>query len=125
MKVAISTDGEFVSTHFGRCPKYTILDIENNKVVSREIIENPGHHPGFLPQFLKEKGVNCVIAGGMGQRAKELFNEAQIDTILGVEGKIQYVIDNILKGTLKGKESLCKPESGKGYGVNKSVCDHK
>ncbi len=125
MKVAISTDGEFVSAHFGRCPKYTILDIENNKVVSREIIENPGHHPGFLPQFLKEKGVNCVIAGGMGQRAKELFNEAQIDTILGVEGKIQYVIDNILKGTLKGKESLCKPESGKGYGVNKSVCDHK
>ena len=125
MKVTISTDGEFVSPHFGRCPEYTILDIENNKVVKKEIIENPGHHPGFLPQFLKEKGVNCIIAGGMGQRAKELFNQAQIDTILGVEGKIQDLIDNILKGTLEGKESLCKPESGKGYGIDKSVCDHK
>ena len=33
MKIAISTDGDFVSAHFGRCPEYTILDIENGKVI--------------------------------------------------------------------------------------------
>ncbi|MGB2705850.1 MAG: NifB/NifX family molybdenum-iron cluster-binding protein, partial [Candidatus Omnitrophota bacterium] len=38
MKIAISTDGEFVSPHFGRCPDFTILDIENGKLVKKEIV---------------------------------------------------------------------------------------
>ena len=125
MKIAISTDGDFVSAHFGRCPEFTILDIENGKVIKREVIENPGHHPGFLPKFLNERGVNCIIAGGMGMRAKELFSEAKIDSIVGVEGKVQDTIDKLLAGTLVGGEDLCKPESGKGYGIDKSECDHK
>jgi len=28
------------------------------------------------------------------------------------------------KGTLKGGESLCSPGAGKGYGVEKTECDH-
>jgi predicted Fe-Mo cluster-binding NifX family protein len=124
MKIAISTDGDFVSAHFGRCPEYTILDIENGKLIRKEVVENPGHHPGFLPQFLKERGVNCIIAGGMGMRAKELFSEAKIDTILGVEGKVQDAIDKLLAGTLEGGESSCTEGAGKGYGIDKSECDH-
>ena len=57
MKIAISTEGDFVSPHFGRCPSFTILEIEGNKLGKREIIDNPGLYPGFLPEFLKEKGV--------------------------------------------------------------------
>ena len=125
MKIAISTDGDFVSAHFGRCPEYTILDIENGKVIRKEVVENPGHHPGFLPQFLKDRGVNCIVAGGMGMRAKELFSEAKIDTILGVEGKVQDAIDKLIAGTLEGGESICTEGAGKGYGIDKSECDHK
>ncbi len=33
--------------------------------------------------------------------------------------KIDDVIDEILKGTLEGGESLCKPGNGKGYGLDK------
>ena len=69
MKIAISTDGDLVSAHFGRCPSFTIVVFESDKIISKHTIDNPGHHPGFLPQFLKEKGVNAIIAGGMGQRA--------------------------------------------------------
>ena len=124
MKVAISTDGDMVSGHFGRCPEFTLLDIENCKVTKKEVIENPGHEPGFIPQFLGERGVNCIIAGGMGMRAQELFSDAKIEQILGVEGKIQEVIDRLLEGTLEGGESICSPGAGKGYGIDKSVCDH-
>ena len=124
MKVAISTDSDMVSGHFGRCPEFTMLDIENCKVTKREVIENPGHHPGFLPQFLKERGATCIIAGGMGMRAQELFIDAKIEPILGVEGKIEDVIDSLLAGTLKGGESICSPGAGKGYGLDKSECDH-
>ena len=124
MRVAISTDGDFVSAHFGRCPSFTIIDIENSKITSKETVNNPGHQPGFIPQFLHEKGVKCIIAGGMGMRATGFFNELGIQAIVGVSGKIDEIIEQLQKGKLKGGESLCKPGSGKGYGIEKTVCDH-
>jgi predicted Fe-Mo cluster-binding NifX family protein len=125
MKIAISTDGDYVSAHFGRCPSFTIADIQEGKVSSKEIISNPGHHPGFLPQFLHERGVEYIVAGGMGQRAQILFNQNNIKTIMGISGKINEVLNQICNGTLKGGESLCNPGSGKGYGVEKTECDHE
>lgn len=122
MKVAISTDGNFVSAHFGRCPSYTIIEIEGNKLLSKKVIPNPGHQPGFLPQFLKEQGVNFIIAGGMGPRAQDLFNAAGISVVLGVSGSIDDVIKQLLDGTLKGGESLC--DHGEGHGSGKGECDH-
>ena len=124
MKVAISTDGDYVSAHFGRCPSFTIADIKDNKVITKEEIDNPGHHPGYLPKFLYEKGAEYIVAGGMGQRAQILFNENNIKTVMGISGKIDDVLNQICNGTLKGGESLCKPGDGKGYGLDKTECDH-
>ncbi len=124
MRVAISTEGDFVSAHFGRCPSFTIVDIEDGKVTNKKVLENPGHQPGVIPQFLHQRGVKCIVAGGMGMRAQGFFAEAGIQTILGASGKIDVIIKELQKGTLKGGESLCKPGAGKGYGLDKSVCDH-
>jgi predicted Fe-Mo cluster-binding NifX family protein len=124
MKIAISTDGDYVSPHFGRCPGFTIVEMEQGKVLSKEIVNNPGHAPSFLPQFLSERGVNCIIAGGMGRRAEGLFSEQGIEIIVGIEGRIDEVIDKLAKGILISGESLCKPGSGRGYGIEKSECDH-
>jgi len=124
MRIAISTDGDFVSPHFGRCPHFTIVDIEDDKVLKKEVVANPGHMPGAIPQFLHEKGVEAIIAGGMGMRAAGFFDELKIKTIMGIDGKIDKVIDQLLKGTLKGGESLCKPGSGRGYGIEKTECEH-
>jgi predicted Fe-Mo cluster-binding NifX family protein len=124
MRVALSTEGEHVAVHFGRCPAFTIVDIENGSIVSRESIDNPGHQPGFIPQFLQEKGVNCIISGGMGMRAAGMFEELGITALTGVQGTIDEVLNQFIEGTLKQGESLCTPGSGKGYGVEKTECDH-
>ena len=124
MKIAISTDNGYVSSHFGRCPEFTFVEIEDSKMISGETVVNPGHHPGYLPQFLKDKGINCIIAGGMGMRAQELFKEVDIETMLGIEGKIQDIVKEILDGTIKNKGNICKPGLGKGYGIEKTECDH-
>ncbi|MBN2543693.1 NifB/NifX family molybdenum-iron cluster-binding protein [bacterium] len=127
MKIAISTDGSVVSAHFGRCPEYTILNIEGDKLINKEVIENPGHQTGFLPEFLKGKGVGCIIAGGMGWRAQDLFMQSGIKTLLGLSGSIEEVISQLLNGTLKGGESLCQPGAGKDYGIPKAdhIHEHK
>ncbi len=124
MKIAISTEGSSVSPHFGRCPFFTILDLEDGKVIKKEVIANPGHEPGFIPQFLQNMGVECVIAGGAGRRAINLFQESGIQVILGVTGEIDEVIDKLKDGSLEGGESLCKPDSGKGHGKRGKECDH-
>jgi predicted Fe-Mo cluster-binding NifX family protein len=124
MRIAISTDGDNVSAHFGRCPSFTIVDIDNGTIKKKEVIENPGHQPGVIPQFLHKRGVDCIVAGGMGIRAQGFFAEAGIQTVLGASGSINEVIEKLQKGTLESGESLCKPGAGKGYGLDKAVCDH-
>ena len=124
MKIAISTDSGYVSEHFGRCPAFTIAEIEDGKVLKIEEINNPGHQPGFLPAFLAERGVKYIICGGMGNRAQALFTERGIIPIIGVSGKVSAVIEEFVQGRLKGEESSCKPGAGKGYGIEKAECDH-
>jgi predicted Fe-Mo cluster-binding NifX family protein len=121
LRIAIATEGDSVSQHFGRCSSYTIVDIEGNKVVSRKVIYNPGHQPGFLPKFLKEHGAECIIAGGMGARAQSLFAEAGIKTVLGITGRIDDVIKQLLDGTLKGGESLCEHEEARNVNIQKET----
>jgi predicted Fe-Mo cluster-binding NifX family protein len=124
MKIAISTDADFVSAHFGRCPSFTIAEIEEGKVLKIEKINNPGHQPAFLPNFLAERGVKYIICGGMGNRAQILFAEKKITPVIGVTGKIEEVIEKFVQGKLEAGESFCKPGAGKGYGLEKEECDH-
>ncbi|MEW6374513.1 MAG: NifB/NifX family molybdenum-iron cluster-binding protein [Thermodesulfobacteriota bacterium] len=124
MKIAIATDGNLVSPHFGRCPQFILVEIQNGEIVKKEILKNPGHEPGFLPQFLHEHGVECIICGGMGHRAQGLFAEKGIQTLTGIIDEIDNVIERFLKSELKSGESLCRPGAGRDYGKEKSECDH-
>lgn len=112
MKVAISTDQGYVSAHFGRCQSYTIVEIKEGQVLSREEIPNPGHEPGFLPQYLSEKGVSCIIAGGMGPRAQNLFAQKNIEAIIGVQDSVDEVIEKFIKQELEVGDDLCGHKHG-------------
>lgn len=124
MKIAISTDGEFVSAHFGRCPSFTLVDIVDGKTVKKELVPNPGHEPGFIPQFLHQNGAECIVCGGMGGRASGFFSELGIKMIVGIGGRVDDVISKLEEGNLQGGTSLCQPGAGRGYGVEKNECDH-
>jgi predicted Fe-Mo cluster-binding NifX family protein len=107
-KVAISTDGDSVAAHFGRCPAYTLVEIADGSILSRELIANPGHEPGFLPGYLAQRGVTCIVAGGMGPRAQGLFDQQGIETIVGVSGSIEETLQALLRGELESGETLCE-----------------
>lgn len=107
MKIAISTDNNDVSAHFGRCRHYTIFEVDGKEVIGETVIDTPGHQPGTLPPFLKEKGVNVVIAGGMGPRAQNLFRQMNIEPIIGVSGKVDEAIRDYLEDNLISGESTC------------------
>ena len=123
MKVAISTDSREVCPHFGRAPEFTFVSFEDNKVVDKKVLPNPGHTVGSIPQFINEQGASYIITGGMGHRAIGFFQQYGIDVIMGVTGTVDDVIKKIIDGTLEGGESLCAPGKGKGFGVEKIHTD--
>ncbi len=119
MKVAVSTDSGNVAQHFGRCPQFTIAEMENGKVVKKEVIDNPGHSTGFLPRFFQENGIEVLIAGGAGFRAQQFCQQYGIRLVLGVSGSVEETLQRFAKGELEEGESSCLPGSGRGYGVKK------
>jgi len=107
MKIAIATEGSTVAQHFGRCPSYTMVEVEERKIIKKENVANPGHEPGFLPKFLSEMGVDFILSGGMGPKAINLFHQNGVEPIIGVSGNIDEVISDFINGELATGESHC------------------
>lgn len=108
MKIAVASEGKNVTEHFGHCENFNIFDAENNQIINSESIANPGHKPGFLPNFLNDMGVNVIISGGMGAGAIEIFNENGIEVITGAKGDAKDIVEQYLKGELKSTGSVCR-----------------
>ncbi|OCL25160.1 dinitrogenase iron-molybdenum cofactor [Orenia metallireducens] len=107
MKIAIPSQGNTVAGHFGHCPEFTIVEVDNQEVVREERIANPGHKPGFLPKFLHGLEVNVILAGGMGQRAVDLFNQNQIEVVTGASGLVKDVVNSYLANNLELTDNIC------------------
>lgn len=106
-KIAVASDNEMVTGHFGHCENFNIFETENNQIVKSESIPNPGHKPGFLPNFLNDLGINVIISGGMGSGAIEIFNEKGIEVIVGAAGEAKAAAEAYLQGSLKSTGSVC------------------
>jgi len=107
MKIAVASENGMVTEHFGHCESFSIFEGENNQITKSETIPNPGHKPGFLPNFLNDMGVNVIISGGMGGGAIEIFNEKGIEVITGATGHAKVAAEQYLQGSLKSTGSVC------------------
>ena len=107
LKIAVASDNNQVAEHFGHCEKFNIYVADNGQIVKDESVPNPGHKPGFLPVFLHEQGVDVIISGGMGGGAIDLFNENNIEVIVGARGDARTAAEEYLKGELKSTGSVC------------------
>ncbi len=110
MKIVVSSDDNknldsSVSHHFGRCPYFTVVDIEGDDVISVKSVENPyfnSHSVGQVPSFVKELGADVMLAGGMGRRAISIFSDFGIRCSTGADGTVKRAIDNYMTGFLPG-----------------------
>lgn len=114
MRIAIASEGNCVSGHFGHCEGFTIYEVEEGKALKKGFTPNPGHRPGYLPVFLKELDINVIIAGGMGEAAQMLFSERDIDVVVGAEGYCDDVVSRHINGELKSTGSVCREHKHEG-----------
>ncbi len=110
MKIAIPVSGGRLCPHFGHCDAFSIIeaDAAGKTIGGETTIQAPPHEPGLLPRWLHEQGVNLVIAGGMGQRARGLFQEKGIEVVVGAEPEAPSAIVRAwLDGKLATGENIC------------------
>lgn len=115
MKIAISTNGNFVAKHYGKAPEFIIADIIAGKVVESEKFLTKDYTKDDIVDFLSDKQVRRIICNGIGTRATELFDEHGIQVIAGISGKIGSVLESVTNGTIIASgESTCVPGTGTG-----------
>jgi len=113
-RIAVPVTGGKLSAHFGHCEEFVIFspkETSGGTAVEAEavdVLEAPPHQPGLLPAWLNERGVNMVIAGGMGSRAQELFSQAGIEVMVGAASTDpKEIVQSYLDGTLVAGQNVC------------------
>ena len=107
MKIAVSYDNENIFQHFGKTENFKIYTIDNNAIISSEVVDTNGTGHEALAQFLKVKGVSVIICGGIGEGATSALSQADITIISGIEGNCDEAVNAYLKGELESKGGHC------------------
>ncbi|MBN2222496.1 MAG: P-loop NTPase [Vallitaleaceae bacterium] len=107
MKIAVASDQEMVTGHFGHCEGFHIYEVDGDQIIGTHFVPNPGHKPGFLPNFLNDMGVEVIISGGMGGGAIDIFNEKDIEVVIGAQGTALSNVEKYLQGELQSTGSVC------------------
>ena len=110
MRYAVPVSGGRLAEHFGHCEQFALFDVDetSKEITKSALVPSPGHQPGFLPQWLSEQGVSVIIAGGMGSRAVDLFQQNRIHVVIGaMENDPKMAVLNHLQGTLASGQNIC------------------
>lgn len=107
MKIAVTYDNGNVFQHFGKTESFKIYNVEDNTVVSSEVIGSNGTGHGALAGLLAEQGVNVLICGGIGGGAQAALTEAGIELCAGAQGNTDQVVEAYLKGELESSGVNC------------------
>lgn len=92
-----------VAYHFGRCPYYTFVEVEEEKIKDVKVEETPfldSHQMGDVPNYIAQHRANVIFTGGMGPKAQEYFSSLGVKPVIGVYGKVKDVLNSYLKGNI-------------------------
>lgn len=124
MRIAVSADDKkgldsIVGPHFGRCPYFVLVDVEDRRVKEVREVENPfygNHQPGQVPGFIASLGANVMLTGGMGGRAILFFEQYGIEGVTGAYGTVRQSVERYLSGQLRGAVP-CRESQEHGHGL--------
>ena len=108
MRIAVSSaDGRGlegrVSPHFGRCPYFTMVEVNDGVIEQVSVVTNPhyeNHQPGQVPSFVKAQGAAMIVAGGMGRRAIMMFEQLSLGAYTGAQSTVGEAVEAALDGRL-------------------------
>ncbi len=91
-----------VHGHFGSAPYFTVYDTEKDEV--KTVNNTNAHHSHGMCHPIGVLGtgtIDVVVCQGMGGRAVQKLNEANIKAFKAVAGTVAEIIEKYKKGELK------------------------
>ena len=110
MKIAVTYENGQIFQHFGHTEQFKVYEIEDNTIISSEVIDTNGQGHGALAGLLKTLGADVLICGGIGGGAQMALADAGIKLYGGVSGACDAAVEAFLAHNL-------------GYNPNVK-CDH-
>lgn len=107
MKIAVTYDNGKIFQHFGRTESFKVYEVEDNKVVSSEVIGSNGVGHGALAGLLADQSVDVLICGGIGGGAQQALAEAGVELAAGAEGDVDEAVEAYLRGELISTGANC------------------
>ena len=103
MKVAVTYEKETgnVFQHFGKTQYFKIYEIQDDKILSSEVIDNGGNGHHAIPPYLKSLGIDTLILGNRGQGAIEAIAASGLKELPGITGSADEAVALFAKGQLK------------------------
>ena len=107
MKIAVTYENGKVFQHFGKTESFKIYEVEDNQIVSSEVISSNGSGHGALAGLLAELGIDVLICGGIGGGAQAALTDAGIELCAGAQGDTDQAVEAYLKGELVSSGVNC------------------
>ena len=100
MKIAVTYENGQIFQHFGHTAQFKVYTVENNAVVSADVVDTNGSGHGALAGLLETIGADTLICGGIGMGAQLALDNADIELYAGITGDADAAVAKLLAGEL-------------------------
>ena len=107
MRIAVTYDKGEIFQHFGHTEEFKVYEVEDNKVVSSQVVGSEGQGHGALASLLSGKGIDVLICGGIGGGAQAALAERGIELCSGASGSADEAVEAYLRGELQSAGCTC------------------
>ena len=125
MRIAVTYENGEVFQHFGRTENFKIYEVENNKIVSSQVMGSNGIGHGALAGLLSGNQIDVLICGGIGGGAQVALANAGITLCSGASGDTDKAVEAYLRGELTSAGATCSHHSHEeGHACGNHGCGH-
>jgi len=114
MRIAVTYDNGEIFQHFGHTETFKIYEVEDQQVISSEIIGSNGSGHGALAGLLDQNAIDVLICGGIGGGAQQALAERGIELVSGAAGSADEAVEAYLNGDLVSAGVNCN-HHGEGH----------
>ena len=117
MRIAAAYEPESgtIFQHFGRTEFFKLYEVEDNQIVSSQVISSNSTGHGALAGLLAGQQVDVLICGGIGGGAQSALEEAGISLCSGAQGDADQAAAAYLNGELVSTGVNCNHHHGEGH----------
>lgn len=107
--IAVPTRDGHVDDHFGHCGYYSLFTVVAGRIMHREILPSPEGCgcKSNIASVLQAKGVGVMLAGSMGEGAKQVLTKHHIRVIRGCSGAVESLVAAYLHGEITDSGDAC------------------